>query len=197
MQFFESVRVFVHEPLQTVRPPWHVAAHAEPEHTWPIMHVLPAFAPEHGATAPQCWLFVVGSMHAPPQSISVPGQETVHTPATHASPAGHPLPQLAVLLQYWLLVSRSTHVPTLLLLPPSAATCPQKVSPFKQDGAQMPEPLHVVPAAQATPAVPPSPTRHAPLAPQCRLSVVGSMHLPPQLISLGKQLTKHLPAAHA
>ena len=67
-------------PPQLRRPAWQVKPHAPPEQTCPAWHVVPTVAPAQAPLAPQNWLFVVGSMHAPPQLISPAGHEMVQAP---------------------------------------------------------------------------------------------------------------------
>jgi hypothetical protein len=123
---------------------------------------------------------VFGSMHVPPQSTSVPGHVSVQPPAPSqtrpeaaqfrpALPAS-PAPQPAVAPQYWLLCVGSMHVPLQSISLPGHETEHWPLAQTSPDG-------HCVPALPASPAPQPA------VAPQWCWSEVGSMHLPPQLIS--------------
>jgi hypothetical protein len=54
-------------------------------------------------------------------------------------------------------------------------------------------PVHTPPVAHTVPGVPASPAPHAPLAPQCCVLLPGSMHSPPQLISVPGHVSEQLP----
>jgi hypothetical protein len=78
--------------------------HASPEAQTVPAEPLPLPQP---ALAPQYCALEVGSMQVPPQTISLPGQETVQALDTHASPEAQtvpaeplPLPQPALAPQY-------------------------------------------------------------------------------------------------
>jgi hypothetical protein len=88
--------------------------------------------------------------------------------------------QSAVAPQYVLFVFGSTHVP------------PQSSSPLPHEVAQTPEPLQTSPPPHITPELAPW---QFPLAPQCVLSVVGSMHAPSHDSSPGGQFASHVPAS--
>ena len=153
---------------------------------------VPASPAPQPAVALQCVSLLDGSMHSPPQLTCVPGQLTehplgVHTlpvawqlvPALPASPAPHP----AVAPQYWLLLLGSMHWPPQLISVPAHESAQERF-------------VHTWPGAHAFPALPASPAPQPAVAPQNGLLVVGSMHVPPQLISLPGHDTAHSPLPH-
>jgi len=143
---------------------------------------MPAFAPVHVPLAPQFELLVIGLVQVPSQLTSVPGQVRPHLPALQTNPAAHAVPafgatQLPLAPQLELLVAGSMQVP------PQSTSVPGQTTP------QVPA-LQTSPAGQAVPAVVPV---HAPLAPQFELLVCGLMQVPPQLTSVPRQETPHVP----
>jgi hypothetical protein len=125
--------------------------------------------------------------------ISFPGQATAHVLALHTSPSARqlvpalpvpPTPQPVVAPQYWLLLVGSTHVPLQLISLPGHVTA---------------QPLGVQTSAllvQFWPALPWPFTPQPAVAPQYWLFAVGSMQLPPQLISFPGHETEHCPLPH-
>jgi hypothetical protein len=175
-----------HAPLHTSWVPGHETWHVPPLQTLPAAHVAPWLPAPHVPLAPQKVRFVEGSTHVPLQLIWPPGQETWQLPPLQTLPAAHvapglppPGPHPVVAPQFVRLVVGSMHVP------------PQLMRPAWQESAHAP-PLQTCPAVHDVPPDPP-PTPHAPAAPQCVRSVVGSMHVPPQLMSPGWQETAQPP----
>jgi hypothetical protein len=170
-------------PAHAISVPGHDTAHWRFWHASPGPHWLPGLPPvvPHPSVAPQCWLLVVGSIHAPLQLTSPPGQDTEHTPPLHTWPGAHATPPThpAPTPHCWSLVAGSTHVPK------------QFTSLPGQDTEHAP-PLHTWPGGQAAPAPPPF-VPHPAVAPQYWLLVFGSTHVPLQLISLPGHDTEHLP----
>ena len=88
-------------PLQLICVPGHDTLQLPLPQTFPPLHVVPALpaplpvgiGPQPGV-APQYVGLVFGSMHVPPQSISVPGQETWHVPFAQTFPLLHAVPAL-------------------------------------------------------------------------------------------------------
>ena len=78
-----------------------------------------------------------------PHSVSPAWQERAQTPALQVSPAAQPVPQVAVVEQNRLSVSRLTHS--------SLGAVPHSVSPAWQERAQTPEPSQVSPTSQPAP----------------------------------------------
>jgi len=114
-----------------------------------------------------------------------------HAESTHVDPAGHVVPAVptpsvahpAVAPQYCPLVVGSMHEP------------PQLTSVPRHDVVQEPS-EQTCPDGHASPAVPLSPVPHCPVAPQKMSLDVGSMQVPPQLISVPGQETWQLPLLH-
>jgi hypothetical protein len=92
-----------------------------------------------------------------------------------------PLPQLPVAPQFVALVVGSTQVPLQLISVPGHETWHELA-------------VQTLPLAHAVPALPP-PMPQSPEAPQCVRLVVGSMQIPPQLISVPGHDTWHEPLA--
>lgn len=131
-QLFGSVFVFVHAPGAAPQTDSDAGHPHVPLHVPPDAHRVPALpepATPQPAVAPQYCVLLFGSMHAPPQLISLLGQLMaqpldVHTcPDPHHAPAlPEPLPQPSVAPQCWLLVDGSMHPPLQLISLPGHDT---------------------------------------------------------------------------
>ena len=95
-QFERLVAGSMHTPPQLICEPGHETAHVPLPQTVPTAHGVPALPPAtpHPALAPQFERLVSGSTHVLPQSIWVPGQETLQTPLLHTLPFVHAAPAL-------------------------------------------------------------------------------------------------------
>jgi hypothetical protein len=179
--------VLVHSPgadPQTVSDAGHPQT---PLHIPPVGHgvpALPASPTPQAPVAPQCCVLLLGSMHAPPQLISVPGHVAVQPPAPlQTSPIAWQLrpalppatPQPNVAPQWTALVAGS------MQLPPQFTSAPGQVT-------WHPVGVHTSPRLrQLAPALP-VPAPQPVVAPQYWLLLAGSTHVPLQLISLPGQV---------
>ena len=129
-----------------------------------------------------------GSTQVPPQLTRPAWQESWQVPPLQTWPAGQVLPALPAPLtpqpvvapQKERLVSGSTQVPL------------QSTRPAWQDSWQLP-PLHRCPTGQEEPTLPEPASPQAPVAPQKRRLVSGSMQVPPQLTRPDWQVSVQLP----
>jgi len=84
-------------PPQLISVPGHDTAHAPLAQTLPCAQTAPALpfaATPQPVVAPQYPGLVAGSMHSPPQLISVPGQETAQVPLAQTFPFAQTAPTL-------------------------------------------------------------------------------------------------------
>jgi hypothetical protein len=195
-QLLRLVSGLTHTPPQLISLPGHDTSHDPALQTFPFVQAAPALPPPlpQSPVAPQLVGLLSGSMQAPPQFTSLPAHDTWHVPALHTYPLTHAapappsptppsaIPQVPVAPQLDRLVSGSTHVP------------PQLISFPGQEIWQEPLPQRL-PLLQTMPVLPP-PVPQRPDAPQYELFVSGSMHVPPQSISLPGQDTWQVPFAH-
>ena len=82
-------------PLQATWPAAHVARQTPFWHVVPDAQTLPALAPVQSPVAPQYALFVVGSMHFPPQLTSPATHVSWQLPFVHTLPLGQAVPAFA------------------------------------------------------------------------------------------------------
>lgn len=83
-------------PPQSISAPGHDTAHTPSAQTFPFVQAAPALPPltPQPLVAPQLARLVAGSMQLPPQSISVPGQDTAQAPWLQALPLMQTVPAL-------------------------------------------------------------------------------------------------------